>query len=120
MKPSMIILIIWVIFFLLIPIVEVSGVRESEVCKVRCPGETYEVALYQTGSPGWPFGPVAARVKVLDENGRTMAKLDISVNNDGGSMYAGNIEEVRWFDGKIEVDIRGADDRDPTTYELVW
>jgi len=93
--------------------------HESEVCRESSPDGGYELVLCQVGSP-WLFSPVKARLKVLDGKGRTLAKIELQVNNDGTDAEKENIEGIRWYDKRVEVDIRGWDDRDPKTYELAW
>ena len=74
--------------------------------------------LDQVGEPGWPFGLVKAQIRVCDTGEKTIDSFTFSVNNDGGSLHETNIEEIRWYDSKLELDLRGADDEAATIYVL--
>lgn len=89
---------------------------KEEICRVDSPSGEYTYVLTQIGSPGWPFGPVKAQIKVLNSKGRTVDKSTFWVNNDGGGLSATQIKDVRWNDASVEIDLKGADDAEPTTY----
>jgi len=100
-------------------LVTCGAMGPHEICRESSPDGEYEVVLYQVGST-FLFSPAKARLKVLDGKGRTLAKIELQVNNDGGNVEKENIEGIRWYDDRVEVDIRGWDDSDPTTYNLAW
>lgn len=100
--------------------VTIGAMGPHEICRESSPDGEYEVVLYQVGSTGWFFSPASARLKVLDGKGRTLAKIEFQVNNDGGGVEKKNIEGIRWYESYVEVDIRGWDDGSPTTYTLAW
>ena len=63
--------------------------------------------LYQVGSPSWPFGPVKAEIKVINSVGKTVDKESILIYNDGGPVHEYNVQEIRWYDTKLEFDCNG-------------
>ena len=101
-------------------LVTCGAMGPHEICRESSPDGEHKVVLYQVGSTGWFFSPASARLKVLDGKGRTVAKIEFQINNDGGNVEKENIEGIRWYDDRVEVDIRGWDDSDPTTYNLAW
>lgn len=101
-------------------LVTCGAMGPHEICRESSPDGEYEVVLYQVGSTGWFFSPASARLKVLDGKGRTVAKIEFQINNDGTGVEKKNIQGIRWYDDRVEVDIRGWDDSDPTTYNLAW
>lgn len=107
------------VFVLFVLFVYFGFYHESEVCRVSSPDGEYEIVLCQVGST-FLFSPAKARLKVLDGKGRTLAKIELQVNNDGGDVKKENIEGIRWYESYVEVDIRGWDDGTPTTYTLAW
>lgn len=94
--------------------------HKTEIYRESSPDGLHTFVLCQVGSPGWPFGPVKAEIRVLNAKGRTVAKEAFWVNNDGGSLYEFNIKAIRWYEAKLELDLKGADDPTPTTYVLNW
>ena len=101
-------------------LVTCGAMGPHEICRESSPDGEHEVVLYQIGSTGWFFSPASAQLKVLDGKGRTLAKIELQVNNDGGNVEKKNIEGIRWYKSYVEVDIRGWDDGTPTTYTLAW
>ena len=81
--------------------------KKTEVYREKSPDSAYEFVLYQVGSPSWPFGPVKAEIKVMDSIGKTVDKESILIYNDGAPVFEYNVEEIRWYDTKLELDCIG-------------
>lgn len=92
--------------------------EKTEIYRENSPDNEFVFILYEVGEPIGSFGPVDAQIKVLNSKGKTVDKEVFSVNNDGGHLLEINIEEIRWYDTKLELDLRGADDALSTTYVL--
>ena len=99
-------------------ILYLEEIRTEEIHTLRSPDGNYTVEVFQVGSPGWSFGPVKARLILSDNNGETLDRLDISLNNDGSGVDPYNINDIRWLDHTVELDIQGFDDQKPVTYIL--
>lgn len=81
--------------------------KKIEIYRESSPDNEYEFVLYQIGSPSWPFGPVKAEIKVINSPGKTVDKESILIYNDGGPVYEHNVQEIRWYDTKLEFDCSG-------------
>ena len=64
------------------------------------------------------FGPVKTKITVEDKKGRVLDQHTFSLNNDGCAVSEYNLKGIRWYDDKIEVDIKGDDDYQSTEYVL--
>ena len=96
----------------------VSKFERTELCRYTGPDEEYNVILYEIGDASWPFGPVKAQLKVVDQKGKKITERDFWVYNDGGNLDTKNITSVVWLDSRIEVTIRHFDGAPKTTYWL--
>ena len=83
--------------------------RKEEVYRESSPDGRYTVVLSQVGSPGWPFGPVKAEIKVLDSDGKTVDRKSVVVHTDGGQLSIYNIETIDWCDDVLKVACVGED-----------
>ncbi|MBR5135352.1 MAG: hypothetical protein IKV35_07115 [Clostridia bacterium] len=92
--------------------------KKTEVYRECDPNGAYVFVLYEIGEPVWAFGPVKARIAVLDSRGKTVVKQDLSLNNDGSHVHELNVEALRWREGALEVQLKGFDDEEKTTYTL--
>ncbi len=81
--------------------------HKTEIYRESSPNNKYVFILYQVGSPEWPFGPVKAQIKVVNSKGKTVDKESISIHNDGAGLYEYNVQEIRWYDTKLEFDCSG-------------
>lgn len=90
----------------------------KEVCAIEAVDHHYTIVLYQIGSPGWPFGSVTARLVVKNSSGWIIDQCTFELNNDGGCVYGSNLKDVLWFRDRVEITMRGADDRENTVYIL--
>ena len=94
--------------------------HKTEIYRENSPDGLHTFVLCQVGSPGWPFGPVKAEIRVLNAKGRTVDKETFVVNNDGKQLCVWNILTVRWNESKLEIELIGDDDSKPTTYVFDW
>ena len=97
-----------------------EGFKKKEIYRESSPDGAYTVVFYQVGQPGWPFGPVKAQIKLCNKRGRTIDKLTLSINNDGGQLFKSNIRLLQWRDSVVELHIKGADDDVATAYTLTF
>ncbi len=106
-----IISLVVVVFIAIISFVSVFIYAEffekREVYRESNPDNEYEFVLYQVGSPSWPFGPVKAEIRVINSTGKTVDKESILIYNDGSPVYEYNVQEIRWYDTKLEFDCSG-------------
>ncbi len=75
--------------------------RVQAVDVLESPDGEYLLALEQIGEPGFPFGPVKARVS-LQKSGRVTEKHNTKVADDGASLGKHHWT-VTWFDGYVEI-----------------
>lgn len=114
---AVVILVLAAIILFVSAFIYADQFKKKEVYREKSPDNAYEFVLYQVGSPSWPFGPVKAQIKVMDTAGKTVDKESIVIYNDGGPVYEGNVEEIRWYDTKLELDCSG---EISATYVLEW
>ena len=98
--------------------VYVSEFEKTELCRYISPDEEYNVIVYEIGDASWPFGPVKAQLKVVDQWGKTVAEREFWVYNDGGNLDLGNITSIVWLDSRVEITFRHFDGMPTTTYWL--
>lgn len=72
----------------------------------------YQVCLQAVGSPVWAFGPQDGRI-ILKKSGKTVAKADFELHNDGKGMNESNWS-VSWDDVGVSVTISGEEQPDAT------
>ena len=101
-----VIILVSIISFVAIFIYE-DQFKKREIYRENSPNSEYEFILYQVGSPSWPFGPVKAQIKVVNSKGKTVDKESILIYNDGAAVYKYNVQEIRWYDTKLEFDCSG-------------
>lgn len=70
----------------------------------------YTLTVYQTGEPGWPFGPVDGEF-VLREGRRKRNTCDFTVHNDGGGLSEGNTR-VKWTKDGVRILVCGEEQED--------
>ena len=83
--------------------------KKREVYRVENPDNGFAFVLYQVGSPGWPFGPVKAEIRVVNSNGKTLDKEAIVIHTDGAQLSKYYIDGLRWYDTMLEVVCSGED-----------
>lgn len=82
---------------------------KREVYRESSSNGEFVFVLYQVGQPGWPFGPVKAEIRVLNEKGKTMDKESIVIHTDGAQLNEFYIDEICWGDNMVEVVCSGED-----------
>ena len=90
----------------------------TPVCSEVSPDQHYTVFLDEIGSPKWPFGPVKARLTVKGPGGKVIDRCSFWLNNDGTGVYYTNLRDALWYPDRVEIVMRGADDRENTVYTL--
>ena len=93
--------------------------KKTEICTLDSPDGAYHLVLEQEGAPVF-FSGVGGRIRVFNAEGDKLASQDIYVHNDGGSIDEDNIREIRWYDDRVEVKIRGFEESETTIYILSW
>ncbi len=84
--------------------------KKTEVYREQSPNGEFEFVLYQVGSPGWPFGPVKAQVKLLNAKGEMVDKTEnFWVDTDGSALREYYIKDVLWQDKELKVVFSGED-----------
>ncbi len=84
---------------------------KKEVSSYESSDGSYTLHYYQKGSPAWPYGSVKVEIGVKEQGKRRFIdKETFSLNNDGAGASEFDIKDVRWFDERVEIDIKGADD----------
>lgn len=104
---ALIVIILVAIFSFVSLLIYAEHLEKREIYRENSPNSEYEFILYQVGSPSWPFGPVKAQIKVVNSNGKTVDKESILIYNDGAPVYEYNVQEIRWYDTKLEFDCSG-------------
>lgn len=82
------------------------------------PDGSYTVSLYQIGEPVWSFGPVRAKLVLENAKGETIDEESFQLFNDGGDVFAENIEEVTWLENCVEILMGESDTTRQYTYVL--
>ena len=95
-----------------------SNYKKTEVYTEQSPDGCYTLRLYEVGDPVFPFGPVTARIVIEDARGKTIDACSFELNNDGGHVRERNLKELRWLEGTVEADVKGAGEDAPTTHIL--
>lgn len=93
-------------------------IMKEEIVTIHSPDGRYSFVFYQIGSLEWPFGSVTTQICVKNEKGRIIDKNTFELVNDGASANEYNIEDIRWYENTVEIDIKGADEIEYTTYTL--
>ena len=70
--------------------------NKEEVYRESSPDNAYTLVVCQVGDPGWPYGPVKAKVRVQSAKGKTVDKESVLVYTDGTRLTKHHIEEVDW------------------------
>ena len=104
---ALIVIILVAIFSFVSLLIYAEHFEKREIYRENSPNNEYEFILYQVGSPSWPFGPVKAQIKVVNSKGKTVDKESILIYNDGAAVYKYNVQEIRWYDTKLEFDCSG-------------
>lgn len=84
------------------------------------PDGLYTVSLYQIGAPEWPFGPVKAKLVLMDSKGKELDEERFSLLNDGTGVYEGNLVEIAWLEDRAEILMDEADTTQTYTYVLYY
>lgn len=104
---SLVILVFIVIISFVSVFIYAEFFEKREVYREVNPNTEYEFILYQVGSPSWSYGPVKAEIKVINSAGKTVDKESILIYNDGGPVFKYNVQEIHWYDTKLEFDCSG-------------
>ncbi len=114
----LVLLIVLCVTFFVAAFIYGDRFQKTEIYTEVSPDGAYTFVLNQIGQPGFPFGPVKAEIKVCDAKGKTLDKCTFYLNNDGTSIWVGQIKEIRWYDTGVEMRIHGADDYEDSIYSL--
>ena len=92
--------------------------EKSELCRYLSPDGKHDVIVYEIGDAYWPFGPVRARLQMVDEDGKAVMDREFWVYNDGTGLEIKNVTSIVWLDTRVEITIRHFDHAATTTYWL--
>lgn len=89
-----------------------------EVYRGSSSDNEYVLVIKQIGSPGWPYGPVKAQIKVLNANEKKLDKETVLVYTDGTDLWPEyHVGEIRWGENTLEIDFNG---EKPFTQVMEW